>query len=874
MPNVPISWLKDHVEVLPGTDARTLAQALVKVGLEEEEIHPAQVTGPLVVGKVLTLDAKKQTNGKVINYCRVDVGTHNDPPGTGKEPSELPSRGIICGAHNFGVGDYVVVSLPGAILPGEFKISARKTYGHISDGMICSERELGLGTDHDGIIVLNKQHAKEDIPPIGEDVIEFLGLGQELLEINVTPDRGYCFSMRGVAREYAHSTGAHFTDPGLATTPEANEKGFPVEVEDDEPLRDHVGCNRFVTRVVRGVDPQAPTPRWMVERLEAMGMRSVSLAVDITNYVMLDLGQPLHAYDLSDLAGPLVVRRAHPGESLRTLDDVERNLDPEDLLITDSPDGKRASRILGLAGVMGGQYSEVEESTTDVLIEAAHFDAVSVARSARRHFLHSEASKRFERGTDPLLPPVAADMAARLLAKYGNGSVDHGVFDLNFVPDPELIIMPVMEPQRLTGVAYPPERVVELLEEIGAQVEGDDPLQVTVPSWRPDLKQPCDLVEEIARLDGYDNIPSELPQARAGQGVPPRMMMRRRTQHLLADLGFVGVGSYPFIGDAHDLQLIPDDDERRQAIELRNPLVEARPKLRTNVLDSLLDVARRNRARGAESIRVFEMGMVARPQGVVPHDIPSAQQRPHPKEVGGLHRGTPKQPWHLGVVAGGRAQGGDLERDYDWKDATELVQELGRELGVTIQISALYRQPGGQLPHGRPTPKPLQDPAYAAPWHPGRSGILFVSQKKRIVSIGRVGELHPRVIDAYALPARSIALELDLEALFKLIPDTPVEPHAISSYPPVKEDIAIVLDQQIPVSMVLDTIRSAGGPLLEDVSLFDEYVGDQIEEGKRSLAFALRMRATDRTLKAKEAAKVRGEIVDKLSNQLGAKLRA
>ena len=515
MPMVPLSWLSDHVDVAEGTDAQALAAALVKVGLEEEEIHPARVTGPLVVGRVLTRVEETASNGKVVNYCRVDVGEHNDAPGTGKEPSDLPSRGIICGAHNFDVDDLVVVSLPGAILPGDFQIAARKTYGHVSDGMICSARELGLGEDHDGIIVLPKYFPDREIPAVGTDIVTWLGLGEEVLEINVTPDRGYCFSMRGIAREYSHSTGASFRDPGLpgviaAEPPAANADGFPVIFSDDAPIRGRAGVDRFVARIVRGTNPNAPTPRWMVERLEAAGMRSVSLAVDITNYVMLDLGQPMHAYDLGDLAAPIVVRRARAGETLVTLDEEKRELDPQDLLITDSPEGE-GSRIIGIAGVMGGAYSEVGERTTDILFEAAHFDSVSVARSSRRHKLHSEAAKRFERGTDPQLPAVAAQRAVELLLEYGGGTVDEGVTDVDQRGDAVVISLPVGEVERLTGVTHSPERIADLLRTVGCVVEGPDngAFTVTAPSWRPDLTLPADLVEEVARLDGYDNIPGK-----------------------------------------------------------------------------------------------------------------------------------------------------------------------------------------------------------------------------------------------------------------------------------------------------------------------------------------------------------------------------
>lgn len=449
----------------------------------------------VVVGKVLTLVKEAQKNGKVINYCRVDVGEHNDAPGEGKEPVDFPSRGIICGAHNFVEGDYVVVSLPGAVLPGDFAIAARKTYGHISDGMICSARELGLGEDHDGIIVLahNEAEARDaGIPAVGENVLPYLGLAGEVLEINVTPDRGYCFSMRGVAREYSHSTGAKFTDPGLAENlqsdlPAVNNNGFPVVVEDERPIHGKPGADRFVTTIVRGVDPQAQSPKWMQDRLTAAGMRPISLVVDATNYVMLDLGQPLHAYDLDKITAPLVVRRARAGEKLTTLDDVERTLDPEDLVIADS-EGGHGGRVVGLAGAMGGAQTEIGDSTVDILIEAAHFDPVSVARMARRHRLPSEASKRFERGVDPTITHVAAHLVAEILADFGGGTIDTDNFEYADVPGIEPITFDVSEVERLTGLYIPTDKIIGILTDIGCRIEGDGTtLNVTPAPWRPDL---------------------------------------------------------------------------------------------------------------------------------------------------------------------------------------------------------------------------------------------------------------------------------------------------------------------------------------------------------------------------------------------------
>lgn len=879
MPLIPLSWLADHVDVAPGTDAAALAAALVRVGLEEETIHPARVTGPLVVGKVLTLVKEEQSNGKVINYCRVDVGEHNDAPGTGKEPSDLPSRGIICGAHNFVEGDLVVVSLPGAVLPGPFPIAARKTYGHISDGMICSQRELGLGEDHDGIIVLTKMFPDREIPAPGTDVISFLGLGEEVLEINVTPDRGYCFSMRGVAREYAHSTGAAFRDPGLRSDlPAANAAGFPVVVKDEAPIRGRVGCDRFVTRIVRGINPAAPTPRWMVERLEMAGMRSVSLAVDITNYVMLDLGQPMHAYDLAAVEAPIVVRRAQAGETLTTLDEVERVLDEQDLLITDSPNGEDGSRIIGIAGVMGGRYSEVEDSTVDVLLEAAHFDAISIARSSRRHRLHSEAAKRFERGTDPLLPAVAAQRAVELLVEYGGGTADEAVFDYNELPAATVITYPLAEAERLTGVSHEPARQRELLETIGCVVEGTDSdvsWQVTVPSWRPDLVGPAHLVEEIARLDGYDNIPSILPAAPAGRGLTLAQKARRWAAETLVQAGMVEVECYPFVSDSFDRQGMGEADPRRQALRLRNPLADDAPLLRTSVLDTLLDVAGRNVSRGMPAVAVFEVAKVARPAGTVAAVLPSAEQRPADEVIAALSAGTPSQPWHVGgVMAGAATLPGVLgtQRHVDWADAVDAVRRIASALGVRVEVTRAW-DPAPPAVKGAPVPTPATDPVEVAPWHPGRVARIFVRAGRDLVDVAMAGELLPAACKAFGLPARSVAFECDLDALIGVMSASALQVKPVSTYPVAKEDVALVVPANIPVARVEQVIRQAAGAVAEDVSLFDIYEGDQVEEGFRSLAFALRLRA-DHTLTAEETAKVRADIVAKASKTLGASLRA
>ncbi|QGQ19565.1 phenylalanine--tRNA ligase subunit beta [Cellulomonas sp. JZ18] len=859
MPRIPLGWLAEHVALPAGLTAEQLAADLVRVGLEEEAVHTSGVTGPVVVGQVVDLTPEPQKNGKTINWCHVDVGAHNalDADGNPTVP-----RGIVCGAHNFAGGDRVVVALPGAVLPGPFPISARKTYGHVSDGMICSARELGLGEDHAGIIVLERLGYGADVTAPGTDALALLGLGEEVLEINVTPDRGYCFSLRGVAREYGHSTGAAFTDPGLPTAADLAERpaGFAVEIDDERPVHGVPGADRFVAQVVRGVAAHGPSPAWMQQRLTRAGMRPISLAVDVTNYVMLDLGQPMHAYDLGTLTAPVVVRRARPGERLTTLDDVDRELDPEDLLVTDSTGG-RGARVLGIAGVMGGAETEVGPATTDLLLEAAHFDPVSVARSSRRHRLSSEASKRFERGVDPQLPRVAAARAAALLVQYGGGTVEDALTDVDTTSPPAPVPFDPTLPARLVGVPYTADEVRATLEAIGCTVDpSDGTWTVHVPTWRPDLQSGVDLVEEVARLRGYDAIPSVVPPAPAGRGLTRQQRARRAVADALAAAGLVEVLSYPFVGRAQvDALGLPPDDPRRRAVRLVNPLADSEPLLRTDLLVTLLDTARRNVSRGTGDLGVFEAGLVTLPAdgpGVAPR-LPGGV-RPSDADLAALEAAVPAQPLHVaGVLAGHVEPGGwwGSGRRADHTDAIALARRAAEVVGVELVAAADTER---------------------APFHPGRCARLSTADG---VLVGHAGELHPHVVAALDLPARAVAFELDLDALLAAAPAEPVQAVPVSTFPVAKEDVALVVDASVPAADVLAAVRagaaqSPAGDVLEDVRLFDVYTGDQVGEGRRSLAFALRLRAADRTLTAEETAAVREAVVAEAHARVGAQLRA
>ena len=832
---IPVSWLGEWVELPEDVTLDHLHEALVRVGFEEEDTHDFQVQGPIVVGRVLSRVPEPQSNGKTINWCQVDVG--EDAP-----------RGIVCGAHNFEAGDLVVVTLPGASLPGPspdepFVIAARKTYGHVSDGMIASERELGLGDDHSGIIVLSRKGI--DATP-GTDAIPLLGLDDAAVEINVTPDRGYAMSIRGVAREYAHATGARFQDPALepglrARLERARPSGFAISVDDRAPIRGRVGCDAFTARTVRGIDPTRPTPAWMVARLRLAGIRSISLPVDITNYVMLELGQPIHAYDLDRLRGGIVVRRAEPGERLVTLDGQDRVLDPEDLLIADD------SGAIGMAGVMGGLSTEVTDATRDVLIEAAHFDPVSIARTARRHKLWSEASRRFERGVDPAVGPAAAQRVVDLLVELADGTADElgGVLDTTEPRSP--IDLPDGFVAGLVGERFSADEVTGTLEAIGCAVHASRTgWSVTPPSWRPDLTDKWTLAEEVARIVGYSRIPAALPIAPPGRGLTESQRARRVVAAALAGAGLVEVLAYPFVSE-QDLERFPSGTP---AIRLVNALDPAAAHMRTSLLPGLIHIARRNVSRGLTDLALFELGLVFLAEGPMGSEsLPVGTARPGPAVLDGLHRSVPRQPWRLGALFLGDAiqkQPGQPAVPSGIADALSAARHVGRALGIPIEV-ALGAHPA---------------------LHPGRTAALRVAG----LDIGVAGELLPSLAGEYDLPRVVAVLELDLDAL--LTAGRPEGRHpAIAGYPAATQDVSVVVAADAVAGEVLAALVEGAGPLLEDARLVDDYRGPGVPEGSRSLTFALRFRAPDRTLTQAEATEAKLAGVALAARRFGATLR-
>ena len=828
---LPYSWLREVVQAgAPGWDVgpHDLEQALIRVGHEVEDIITlGPVTGPLKVGRVSAIEELTEFK-KPIRACKVDVGEEQD-------------RDIVCGATNFAVGDLVVVALPGAVLPGDFTIATRQTYGRTSDGMICSAAELGLGSDHSGILVLPAGTAEP-----GADAHAVLGLDDVVFDLAVTPDRGYGMSIRGIAREIACAYDLEFVDPAsvVAALP-AEGDALAVTIEPG------TGVSRFALRPVTGIDPKALSPWWLRRRLMLCGIRPISPAVDVTNYVMLELGHPMHAHDRTRIKGDFAVRFAHPGETVVTLDDVERKLDPADVLIVDDV------AVAAIGGVMGAGTTEIDANTTDVLLEAAVWDPAAVSRTIRRLHLVSEAGRRYERSVDPAVSVAAIDRCAGLLAEIAGGTIEPKLTDWRGDPprddfSPPPVRMAIDLPDRTAGVVYPDGAAVARLTQIGARVTADaDPayLIVTPPSWRPDIKQPADLVEEVLRLESLDVIPSVLPTAPAGRGLTPGQKRRRAVGKSMALAGFVEVLPTPFLpAGVFDEWGLAADDPRRSTTSVLNPLESDRPHLATTLLPALLEALSRNVSRGFGDVALFSIAQVVQPtpQTRAVELIPT-DRRPTDSEIATLNDSLPKQPVHIGAVLTGlrepRGPWG-AGRAVEAADAFEAVRVIARACGVEVTLQ----------------------PAQHLPWHPGRCAEVVVDGRV----VGHAGQLHPAVIERSGLPKGTCALELDLDAV--PVAETLPAPR-VSPFPAVFQDLSVVVDAAVPAQAVIDAVREGAGELLEDVSLFDVYTGPQVGENRKSLTLALRFRAADRTLTEDEASAARDAALSAAADQLGAQLR-
>lgn len=831
----PISWIREYAPIPVEVTGRELAARLIDRGLEVETVYTlGEVSGPLVVARVKSIEELAEFK-KPIRLCIVEVGDEHGAAGTSE-------RQIICGATNFAVGDLVVAALPGAVLPGNFEIAARKTYGHTSDGMICSLRELELGEDHDGILIL-----PPDAGQPGDDAVSLLHLGDEVIDIAVTPDRGYALSIRGLAREAAGVYGVEFREPIKVVSDRAignNQDGDAVGCGSESSEL----CDHFTTRTVVGVNAKAPTPMWMQQRLIAAGMRPISILVDIANYVMIESGQPLHTFDKDKLSGSLVARNARQGEILTTLDNVERTLDPDDLVIADD------SGVIGLAGTMGGASTEITLDTESLVIEAAHFAPEVVGRMARRHKLPSEASRRFERGVDDLVCDGASQRAAELIVELAGGQV---VGSASYSEEREQVTIPfnINRPSQVAGFGISPDQVQANLEEVGCTLSPEllagQEGQVIAPSWRPDLTDSADLVEEVLRIVGYGAIPSTLPSVPSGRGLTASQQLRRQASKTLAAAGLVETLTYPFLGKAElEAAMLDSVPEFSQLVTLANPLSEEQPGLRSTLIPGLLAVARRNLSRGADAISIFETGLAFTPsavKAVAPR--PSVSGRPSDEELAQLDALLPAQVRHVAGIVSGPVQNPGWwgkSRTADWSDAVAIVRALASELAVELVVTQ------GEAPM----------------FHPGRCAEFSVDGKV----VGHAGELHPTVVKNWDLQVQTSVFEVDLDVLVAAAQPMRGAPE-VGTMPVAKEDLALVVSEDVSAAELQAALVRGAGPLLESIRLFDVYRGDQLADGEKSLAFALRFRAEDRTLEVAEVSEARDLALAEATKAFGARLR-
>ncbi|HSH70149.1 MAG TPA: phenylalanine--tRNA ligase subunit beta [Deferrisomatales bacterium] len=801
---ISLNWLRDYVDLR--ADADELAHRLTMAGLE---VSAVETLGVGIEGVVTARIVEKgpHPGADRLSLCRVDDGTE--------------IHEIVCGATNMQAGDAVALARVGTRLPGGLKIKKAKIRGQASSGMMCSERELGLGDGHDGILIL-----PPDTAP-GRPVVEVLGLPDTVFEVDLTPNRADCLSVVGVAREVAALTGAALRLP----QPNLAESGEPIAGQTSVTIEDPELCRRYAARIVRGVRI-GPSPRWLQQRLQAVGVRALNNVVDVTNYVLMELGHPLHAFDLQRLGGQrIVVRRARDGELFTTLDGQERCLDADTLMICDG-DGPVA-----VAGIMGGLNSEVEDTTRDVLLESAYFDPANIRRSSKALGLSTEASYRFERGTDIEGLIRALDRAAELIAELAGGTVAAGIWDA--FPGPRARRRVTCRPARVSavlGVELSRDAIVNYLQALGLSAVAETGSETTfeVPPHRVDLEREIDLIEEVARLHGYDAIPTTLPKVAMTAGERPAARRTAdRARDVLVAAGLTEAINLSFIDPAEDERLaLGADDALRRKVVIQNPLNSETAVLRTTLLPGLLRAAGLNNRRQTGAVRLFEVGRTFHP--VDGQELPREVQR-----VGAVLAG---EQCPLGWLASAQT--------VDFFDAKGVVEGFVATLGVDGL--------GWETVTDRP-------------WlHPGRGAVLVLGGEE----LGWCGQLHPDRAEAYQVPEPLFVFELDLDRL-QQGSRKPGAFLGLDRYPAVARDLAVVLDRGVPVQQVLDAVADCRGrePLLRSATLFDIYEGERLAADKVSLAIRVVYRSEERTLTEEEVQRAEAGVLTHLEQQLGARLR-
>jgi len=791
---VSLRWLEDYVRI--DVPARKLAELLTMSGTKVETIHePGKDIHGVVVADVIAIEDHPNAD----NLTLVDIAVEGEQ-----------SR-VVCGARNFSVGDKVPYAAVGAGLPG-MEIAERKIRGEVSRGMLCSAAELGISKDHSGILVLPEESQS------GADITRVLGLDDVILELELTPNRPDCMGMIGIAREVSALLGHELRLPELTGTAIGDGGRIAVKLEDAE------GCPRYVAHLIEGVTA-GPSVGWVAARLLGAGIRPISNVVDATNYILMETGHPLHAFDANKVHdSTIVVRRARRGERMRTLDGIDRDLDAGDLLIADP------RKPLAIAGVMGGEESEVSETTTSVILESAYFDPDSIAVTSRRHGLRTEASARFERGMDPEGVVFAAARGAQFIALTAGSGPSSAVVDEYPVEiERSRITLRPQRTDRILGIEVSAQAQAGRLRSLHLTVtEADGRLEVEIPGFRPDLRREVDLVEEVVRLGGFEVLPSTLPPGASG-GLSTSQKLDRTVRRELVTLGVTEAWTTA-LGATADLDALGLDDDHpaRRMVALMNPLVEQQNRLRTTLLPGLLRAVARNVSHHVEDVALFELARVYEPSDVK----------------------LPREPAVLGIVATGRRKlqtWNAPARSWDFFALKGALEALAGSLGW------------GTLGFA---------PAQGAPFHPTRAAIVSLDGTE----IGSMGELHADVCDRFDVPEGTVIVEVGLASLLARDHER-VKAEELPRFPSTFIDLAVVIDDSTPAGDVHAAIVEAGAPELVSARLFDRYTGEQVPAGKASLAYALELRAADRTLTDEDALAVRDRVVERLAERFGAQLR-
>lgn len=799
---VTYNWLKEFVDfdLSPGE----LADLLTMLGLEVEGME-IQGSGMDDVVIAVVEEKRQHPNADKLSLCRVNTGF------------ELID--VVCGAQNFQAGDTVALAKVGAVLPGDFKIKRSKIRGEESCGMLCSEKELGLAGESAGIMVLSK----ELVP--GVPLFEALGKKDTFFEIGLTPNRADCLSTVGIAREIAAKLGTGVTFPDT-TVIEGNK---PIGEITSVSVEDQEFCPRYAARFISGCRI-APSPEWLVKRLNSVGIRSINNVVDVTNLVMMELGQPLHAFDGDQLSGcRIIVRRASEGEPFTTLDNQQRKLLATDLVICD------ADRPVALAGVMGGLNSEITSGTTSILLESASFKPSAIRATSKRLGLHTESSHRFERGVDTAGVIRALDRAAALIVELAGGEAARGVIDIHDgAVKPAVIPFRPERANALLGISMPQEEMLTLLSrlECSVRIIADGSAEVTPPSYRMDLEREIDLIEEIARLNGFDKIPATMPMAHVDSDLPTTsQLMERRVRNILVAHGMNEVINFSFttIAAADKLMLMPDDP-RRAAIKLTNPLIEEHSVMRTTLLPGLLETVARN-----HSFRTFDLKLLEIRRIYMP----------------GKDNGMPNEPLCItGALTGSREREGWCQdrKEVDFFDVKGILENLFEQISI----------PGVRWVSDAPEPY----------YHPGKSCSIMVGRER----IGTAGEIHPTVREAFSIDKTVYCFELNFDKLVKL--QRPLQKiTAPSRFPDSSRDIALLMGEDVPAESIIDCIRSVKEVDVENVELFDLYRGAGIPEGHKSMAVRICYRSYERTLTEEEINAFHGKILERLLSKIKASVR-